>query len=123
MVELTVTPGSNVEFWMTLTTDQTGMSSHILDLSTGAELMQLIYLEQQSSLTLSPQVAVNGLQSGRTFTVSVLVNPPRYVVYLDGRPVIDLQHDVITPHRAPGFGIFGEMGTVRLTKLRIFHVA
>jgi DNA-binding CsgD family transcriptional regulator len=121
-VELAVIPDSNVEFWMTLTNDPGGMSSHILDLSTGAEAMQLIYFVGQNTVPVSPQVAVKGLQSGRTVTISVLVNPPRYAVYLDGSPVLDIQHDVLVAHRAPGFGIFGENGTVRLTKLRIYHV-
>jgi len=121
-VELAAIPSSNVEFWMTLTNEHGGMSSHILDLSVGAEAMQLIYFTGDNTVPVSPQVAVRGLQSGRTVTISVLVNPPRYAVYLDGRPVIDIQHDVIAAFRGPGFGIFGQMGTVRLTKLRIFHV-
>jgi DNA-binding CsgD family transcriptional regulator len=121
-VELSVTPDSNVEFWMTLTNEPGGMSSHILDLSVGAEAMQLIYFIDQNTVPVSPQVAVKGLQSGRTVTISMLVNPPRYAVYLDGSPVIDVQHDVLAPYRGPGFGIFGQSGTVRLTKLRIFHL-
>lgn len=121
-VELAVTPDSNVEFWMTLTNDPGGMSSHILDLSTGAEAMQLIYFVGQNTIPVSPQVAVTGLQTGRTVTISVLVNPPRYAVYLDGSPVIDIQHEAIAAYRGPGFGIFGQTGTVRLTKLRIFQV-
>lgn len=121
-VELAVIPDSNVEFWMTLTNEPGGMSSHILDLSVGAEAMQLIYFVGQNTVPVSPQVAVKGLQSGRTVTISVLVNPPRYAVYLDGSPVIDIQHDVLAPYRGPGFGIFGQKGTVRLTKLRIFHL-
>jgi len=122
-VELSVVPNSNVEFWMTLTNDSSGMSSHLIDLSTGAEALQLIYFAQQVEEPLGPQVAVKGLQLGRKFTVSALVNPPHYVLYLDGRRVTDVQHDVIAPHRVPGFGIFGNApGTVRLTSLRIYTV-
>jgi DNA-binding CsgD family transcriptional regulator len=122
-VELSVVPNSNVEFWMTLTNDSSGMSSHLIDLSTGAEALQLIYFAQQVEQPLGPQVAVKGLQLGRKFTVSALVDPPHYVLYLDGRRVTDVQHDVITPHRVPGFGIFGNApGTVRLTSLRIYSV-
>jgi hypothetical protein len=98
------------------------MSSHILDVSVGAEAMQLIYFIGQNTVSVSPQVAVSGLQSGRTVNISILVNPPRYAVYLEGRPVIDIRHDVLAAFRGPGFGIFGQTGTVRLTKLRIFHV-
>jgi DNA-binding CsgD family transcriptional regulator len=123
VVELSVVPDSNVQFWITLTNDSSGMSSHIIGLSTGAEAMQLIYLADQVTQPLSAQVAVRGLQSGRKFTVSALVDPPHYEVYLDGRSVIDLKHDVITDHRLPGFGIFGDApGTVRLTGLRVYQV-
>jgi DNA-binding CsgD family transcriptional regulator len=122
-VELSVVADSNVEFWITLTTDSNGMTSHLIDLSTGAEAMQLVYFADQVMQPLGPQVTVKGLQSGRKFTVSALVSPPHYVVYLDGRTVTDVQHDVITPHRIPGFGIFGDApGTVRLTSLRIYSV-
>jgi DNA-binding CsgD family transcriptional regulator len=122
-VELSVVPDSNVQFWITLTNDSSGMSSHLIGLSTGAEAMQLVYLADQTMQPLGPQVAVKGLQSGRKFTVWALVNPPQYEVYLDARTVIDLKHDVITAQRIPGFGIFGDApGTVRLTSLRVYNV-
>jgi DNA-binding CsgD family transcriptional regulator len=127
-VQLSVVPGSNVEFWFNLGSNgsMTHIGDHLIDVQTAAEVLQLQYFVQiQGGLPLGPQVLVNGLQAGRSFTISVLVDPPNYQVYLDGRRVVSLQHTPSAALQAPSFAIFGDgdgTGTVRLTAMRVYRL-
>ena len=122
-VRMSVVPGSNVVFWFNLETPSTYPNGHLLiALSTGAEELQLAYFAVDKDVEyLGPHVPVRGLQSGRVLTISALVDPPHYQVYLDGRSVINIQHTPSPPRQTPGFRIFGEgPGTVRLSSIRVY---
>src|SRR5713101_8379703 len=124
VVEMSVIPSSNVEFWFRLGT--TGsfqhIGDHLITVRTAAEEMQLAYFVQDQGMEyIGPQVPIKGLQSGRRFTVSVLVDPPRYQVYLDGRVVINAHHSPSPAQQAPGFAIFGNaIGAVRLSAVSVY---
>lgn len=120
---LRVKAGSAVHFWISLNTDQ---AQHLIDIDTAVESMQLVYFiggDTPFSAALGNPASIDGLQSGREFAVSVLVQPPHYRVYLDGVRVIDVRHQSPRGHMAPGFGIFGDRGTVTLSAVRVYTVA
>ena len=124
-VELAVVPGSSVEFWINLdraSSPDTG--SHLIEVGTLAEVVQLKYFVRgQRAEGLGPQIHKEGLQSGRAFTISALVAPPLYQVYLDRKLVISVEHKPLGTYLAPSFAIFGDgTGTVRLTDLRVYHL-
>ncbi len=125
--DLSVQPGSDVTFWINLTTGvfPTGTGQHIVAISTAVEVMQMAYFISRDSLTLAlgPEVEIQGLQAGRRFTVAVLVAPPRYVVFLDGSKAIDLLHGPNPTLHSPSLTIFGDgVGTVRLGGLRVYAI-
>ena len=128
-VELSVERGSNVEFWMNLSSNgyMTHIGDHLISVQTSTELMQLQYFVQEvGGQPLGPQVPLSGLQGGRKITIGAFVDPPAYVVFLDGKRVIGLQHQPNPARLAPSFAVFAGgdgTGTVRLTALRIYHVA
>jgi hypothetical protein len=85
--------------------------------------MQLAYYSgDQAGLPLGPQVSIDGMQRGRHFTISTLVAPPNYRVFLDGVRVIDVHHESLRRMQAPNFAIFGDGESVRLSALRVYRV-
>lgn len=124
-LELTVEPGSNVEFWLDLDSNGyiTHVGDHLVDFETAAELMQLQYLvPDQGGQALGPQVTVSGMQRGRTFRLAAIADPPLYQVYLDGTRVVSLRHAPSALSLSPSFAIFGQGGSVRLTAMRIYGI-
>jgi DNA-binding CsgD family transcriptional regulator len=124
--EISVQRNSNVMFWISFSTDDPSRYGvHLLSLETGIEAMQLAYFtgDAQAPLPLGPQVSIDGLLTGRRFSISTLVAPPVYRVFLDGAPVIDVRHESIRRMQSPNFGVFGEGGTVRLSALRIYKIS
>jgi hypothetical protein len=122
-VQLSVEPGSDVEFWIDLTgpyTDPVG--KHLIGIATQVSEMQLAYFHDKFAQPLGGPVPIEGLQDGRSFTVSALVNPPLYTVYLDGRSVVDLDHQPNVTYQAPAFAVFGQGGTVHLSGLRVYRL-
>jgi hypothetical protein len=123
--EISVQPNSNVNFWMGFSSDDPSRYGvHQLVIETGIEAMQLAYFVggEQPPLPLGPQVSIDRLLSGRHFTISALVAPPVYRVFLDGARVIDVRHESVRRLQSPNFAIFGDGGTVLLTALRIYKV-
>jgi len=60
--------------------------------------MQFAYFDEPELDAMGPQVPLPGL--------SALVDPPHYQIYLDGKTVIAVRHDVTTFFGGPGFAIF-----------------
>jgi DNA-binding CsgD family transcriptional regulator len=124
VVEMSVMPSSNVEFWFRLGTAGSfqHMGDHLIAVRTAAEEMQLAYFVQEQGMEyIGPQVPIKGLQSGRRFIVSVLVDPPHYQVYLDGQSVINTRHSPSAAQQTPGFAIFGDaIGAVRLRAVSVY---
>ena len=124
--EISVQPNSNVNFWFGFSTDDPSKYGvHQLVLETGIEAMQLMYMVggDQPPFPLGPQVSIDRLLTGRHFTISALVAPPVYRVFLDGVRVIDVRHESVRRLQSPNFAIFGDVGTVLLTALRVYRVA
>jgi DNA-binding CsgD family transcriptional regulator len=122
-VQLSVEPGSDVEFWIDLTGPYTNpVGKHLIGISTQVSEMQLAYFDRNFAEPLGGPVPIEGLQNGRTFTVSALVNPPSYTVYLDGTSRIALLHEPNVEYQAPAFSVFGQGGTVHLTGLRVYRL-
>lgn len=122
-VQLSVEPGSDVEFWIDLTGPYTeSVGHHLVGIETQVSEMQLAYFHDQFAQPLGPPVPIEGLQNGRTFTVSALVNPPSYTVYLNGTIRVDLQHQPNVEYQAPAFAVFGQGGTVHLSALRVYRI-
>ena len=122
-VQLSVEPGSDVEFWIDLTGPYTNpVGKHLIGISTQVSEMQLAYFHNDFAEPLGASVPIEGLQDGRTFTISALVNPPSYTLYLDGTSRIDLRHEPNVEYQAPAFSVFGHGGTVHLTGLRVYRL-
>lgn len=119
--ELSVKPGSSVQFWIAFNSDET---QHLLDIDTVVETMQLSYFTNspEPMAALGPAVAIEGLQTGRRFAISALVRPPLYRVFLDGVRVIDVTHAAPRGHMAPAFATFGEGGSVRVSAIRVYSL-
>jgi DNA-binding CsgD family transcriptional regulator len=123
--ELSVRPHTNVAFWINFSSDDAAFYPlHQIVIQTGIEAMQLAYDtgEPAPSFPLGPQVAIDHMLRGRVFTISTLVAPPIYRVFLDGVRVIDVRHQSVRRLQSPSFAIFGDGGTVRLSALRVYKV-
>lgn len=123
--ELSVRPNSNVVFWIGFSSDDPARYPvHQIVIETAIEAMQLAYDsgEPAPSFPLGPQVAIDHMLAGRAFTISTLVAPPIYRVFLDGVRVIDIRHESVRRLQSPTFAIFGDGGTVRLSALRVYKV-
>lgn len=102
----------------------THIGDHLLDVQTASELLQYLnFVDNKGGLPLGPQIRIQGLQSGRTFTLGALVDPPNYQVFLDGRRVVNLNHSPSAAFQQISFAIFGDGGTVRLTEMRVFRLS
>ena len=84
--------------------------------------MQLAYFDNDFAEPLGAPVPIEGLQKGRIFTISALVNPPSYTVYLDGTSRIALRHEPNVEYQAAAFSVFGQGGTVHLTGIRVYRI-
>lgn len=124
--EISARAGSNVVFWLNFNQDDAQtVGQHLLEVDTSIEEMQLAYFNgvERPMLPLGPQIALDGLQTGRRFTISALIHPPVYRVFLDGVRVTDVSHAAPRAHPGLGFGIFGNgTGTVRLSAIRVYTV-
>ena len=127
--DLAVKPGSDITFWMNLTTGEfpTGVGQHVIAIYASVEVLQMAYFVSLTgtSAPVGPEVEIPGLQSGLRFTVAVLVKPPRYAVFLNGAKVIDLLHGPNPTLNSPSLTIFGGrvgVGAVLLRGLRVYAV-
>lgn len=123
-IQVTVAQGSLVTFWFSLNVGDTfrRVGSYLVGINTYYEYLQLGYFVQGEDVVwLGDPVPMHGLQAGRSFRISVLVNPPRYLVYLDGVTVIDVQHAPSPPLQLPSFQIFGDgVGAVRISSVTVY---
>lgn len=124
--EISVKPGSDVTFWLNLTSGASAsVGEYLVDIETKIQAMQMAYFTNEGGdfEAIGPQVPIRGLQTGRKFVVSALVKPPAYTIYLDGKRVIDLNHSPSLPQQSVSFSIFGNgLGTVRLSAIRVYLV-
>ena len=124
--KMSVKPQSDVAFWINFAADDPARYPlHQVVIQTDIEAMQLGYDTGESgpSLPLGPQVSVDRMLTGRPFTISVLVAPPAYQVFLDGLRVIDVRHESVRRMQALTFAIFGSGGAVTISTLRVYRVA
>ena len=125
-VELSVDPGSESIFWFDFARGDpvNPVSQHLIYIDTKARVMRLAYFVEGHDLEfLGPSVPIEALRTGRHFTISGLVNPPPYKITLDGKTVIDLNHQPSPTRQTPTFAIFGSgKGTVHISAIRVYQL-
>lgn len=122
--EISAKQGSNATFWLLFNATGPRQSGNVfVQIDTALESMQLAYLtDQLSYFPLSAPVPIKGLLGARKFVVAALVEPPRYVIYLDGARVADVSHEGGDGARPPAFGIRADdVGTVRVSAVRLYR--
>ena len=125
-VTLSVIPGSGAMFWLVL--DVPGSKhpgQHLVAIDTWRGQLGLkFFVESHDLVALGPTVRVKDLEMGRPIDLAVLVDPPRYEVFVDGVTVIDVRHEPGAPLQSPGFAVMGvDPGGVRLTSVRVYSPA
>lgn len=124
-MDLRVRPGSEMQFvWRVRSGDQL----HLVKVDTLREVMTFVYADPNdwpSRLQpLSNEVPIPGLLSGRVVTVAVVAEAPRYLLYLDGLPLAEINDPRLTAKAAPfAVGAFGEQGEVTILGLRAYAPA
>jgi hypothetical protein len=71
---------------------------------------------------LIPAASLPGLQPVKTFTLSVVADPPRYTIFLDQAQVADVTDPYNTVNPAFQFEAWGHLGTVHITELRVSNL-
>lgn len=124
-MDLRVKPGSEMQFvWRVRSGDQL----HLVKVDTLREVMTFVYADPNdwpSRLQpLSEELAIAGLLSGRVVTVAVVAEAPRYLLYLDGLRLAEINDPRLTAKAAPfAVGAFGEQGEVTIVGLRAYAPA
>lgn len=124
-MDFRVNPGSDMQFvWRVRSGDQL----HLVKVDTVREAMEFVYADPNdwpSRLQpLSRQLPIPGLLTGRVVTVAVVAEPPRYLLYLDGERVAEINDPRLTAKPAPFvIGAFGERGEVTIVGLRAYAPA
>jgi len=123
-LRISVGRASLVTFWYGLTQGDPDrkIGAYVIKVDTYAQTLQLGYDVQDQGLTwLSKTVAVPGMQQEREFSISALVAPPRFEIFLDNNRVIDVLHSPNVSLQAPTFRISGDgAGIVRMTRLNFY---
>jgi hypothetical protein len=107
-------------FYLVITPDK---KSYAVEINTADQVLQLVYIDwnaQPAKDYLGPLVSVPNLQAGQAFTISAVVNPPRFSIYLNGTHVIDVNDGRLRGEAVAGFGAFGSHGVVRIRGARIY---
>lgn len=127
-VDFSVQPGTDMTLvWVVRSADPTHGNLQV-EVNAAAESMHLAYFEPslQPTPTVLPESALSteyhiaGLQTGRTFTLSALVDPPRYVIYLDGIQVFAVSDARGAAVGVPAISGYGTGGVLRVTGIRIY---
>jgi hypothetical protein len=69
---------------------------------------------------LAAAVKVTALDTGARVTLSTIVDPPLYRLYVDGSPVTEVRDDRTDSIPNIAFAAFGRSGSVTLTAVRVF---
>lgn len=123
-VDFSVQPGAALHFWWIVRTGNQTEGDHIVNIDTAGEGMRLGYFTAGGATVeaLSATVALAGLQKGQSITLSAVVDPPRYAVYLGQNKVIDVSDSRNSALGVPGFNCGGQSGVVRVTGIRIYTI-
>jgi hypothetical protein len=123
-MDFRVAPGSDMQFvWRVRSGDQL----HLVKVDTLREAVEFVYADPNDWPTrlqsLTAPLPIPGLLSGRAVTVTVVAEPPRYLLYLDGERVAEINDPRLTARAAPlAFGGFGERGRVTIVGLRAYEL-
>lgn len=92
-----------------------------LEIHAASESMELVmYQEGRERTPVTPEIKVPGLQSGRTFPVTVVANGEDFELLLDGASVAQFTGGRSVRPTQPELGGFGSAGTVRVLGARVF---
>lgn len=124
-MDFRVKPGSDVQFvWRVRSGDQL----HLVKVDTLREAVEFVYADPNdwpSRLQpLSTLLPIPRLLSGRVVTLAVVAEAPRYLLFVDGHQVAEINDPRLTAKPAPfGVGAFGERGEVTIVGLRAYASA
>jgi hypothetical protein len=102
--------------------------NHIVAIDVAAETAQLVFFEQPPSPTATPKplqplaaaVKVKALQTGARVTLSTVVDPPLYRLFVDGSLVSEVRDERTDSIPNIAFAAYGRGGSVTLTAVRVF---
>ncbi len=125
-LDLAITPGSDVTVRWGLRWAIPGKLAVLAQVDAATQTTELVTFNATSGTLvvqqITPTIAVAGLQTGRTFTLSVVVRDTRYTLYLDGVQVADVSSTAVpsspTIQEIDVFG--GTHGTVRMLGARTY---
>jgi hypothetical protein len=125
-LEIAFDPGASLAPWIQL---RTGQRSVHININTRQEFLNLGSWDQTAatSAEIGPRVPIPGLQSGRVIKLAAAVDGNRYIVFLDGKKVIDERTDAAgtaaTNLSFSVLGCNGGSGTMRISGARIYNLA
>jgi serine/threonine protein kinase len=130
-IDFAVTPGSNLTMIWVVRSADTSHGNMQVELDAGHSTMHFAYFEPvlgsnptpKPSIVLSADYHIAGLLTGDRFTLAALVQPPHYVIYLNGKKVFDVTDTRGSPLGVPAFGCYGQGGVLKVLGLRIYSTA
>lgn len=125
-LDLSMSSGSDVTVRWGLRWAVPGKLATLVEVDTARQTTYLIVFDARSAnvsiMPLTSPTTISGLQTGRKFTISVVVRDTRYTLYVDGVQVADVTSTVVpvsqTIQEVDVFG--GTKGTVRVLGARIY---
>ena len=130
-IDFSVQAGSNLSLvWVVRASDGNHGNMQV-ELDAGKSSMHFAYFEPapgsnptpKPSVLLSPDYHIAGVQSGKMFTLSAFVDPPRYEIYLGGAKIFDVNDARGSPFGVPAFGCYGQGGVLKISGIRIYSTA
>jgi len=130
-LDFAVKPGSNLTLVWVISSGDPSHGNMQVEVDAGRSSMHVAYFESvpgsnptpKPSILLSAEYPLTGLQTGRSFTLAALVQPPHYVVYLDRARVFDVTDPRGSPLSVPAFGCYGRGGVLNILGIRIYSTA
>lgn len=134
-IDLSFVPGSQSELNLTfrdgLRDDGRTGAAYRMRIWSASETIWLFYTEFDSSGNAVPNSAqeitsrapIPGLQTGRTFTIALVVEAARYTVYLDQTQILQASDTRLgRPTKPPYLRALDKRGTVRITGIRYYNL-
>jgi predicted Ser/Thr protein kinase len=120
-------PGSQMSFWVSL---RAGNSQSIAaSLSAASGQTSLVHRDSMSGVQtdLSPRATLPGAQSGQKFTLGAAVDGARYLVFANGRQMLETQDDRLSGIHLPSISAIAcgstGSGKLTLTGARVYELA
>lgn len=122
-ISFSATPGSRMYFdWAVRSSDGQAPGNHVVEVDTFHATATLLYLAPPAFThqPLAPAIPLPGLQTGKSFTLSALVDPPRYQLYVNGVLAANASDPRSSGIGNMALGFGGESGSIRITSIRAY---